>query len=138
MAYRHSQRHSQVPPNDTNPLPPSRAHEAAEEEEGDSAPIPSPGFPTREAVRDYCRRQGWPVHQGDAFWLHYDERRSNGDAYVGGNWHWWSRLEKWVMDEARGSIPGRAAPPRPASPGRASRISDYDRPEDWTDDNQTL
>lgn len=66
--------------------------------------LPSAGFPEKQTVLDFCKTKGWPTDAGLAFWLHFDEQRSNGDRSLGPNWHWWSRLEKWVMDDARKTL----------------------------------
>lgn len=66
-----------------------------------SAEIPNPGFPEKQQVLDYCESKGWDLKSGLKFWLHFDEQKSNGDRTIGRNWHWWSRLEKWMMDEER-------------------------------------
>lgn len=63
------------------------------------------GFPEKAEVIAYCEKQKWPIESGLSFWLHFDERRSNGEP-IGPNWHWWSRLEKWIMDDHRKTITG--------------------------------
>jgi hypothetical protein len=99
-------------------------------------PAMRPGFPEKQAVLDYCVAQGWPVTSGSLFWLHYDQARSNGEP-IGRNWHWWSKLEAWVMrDTALGGGLNRSA----SRPGPAAKttIANYDKPEDWTDDQMSL
>ena len=59
------------------------------------------GFPEKQTVLDYCESQGWDIKEGLAFWLHFDQAKSNGDRAIGPNWHWWSRLEQWVMESER-------------------------------------
>jgi len=66
--------------------------------------LPSPGFPSKSDVLEFCEKQNWSKDSGLAFWLHFDEQRSNGDRSLGPNWHWWSRLEKWMMDDARKNL----------------------------------
>lgn len=66
--------------------------------------LPSAGFPSKEDVLDFCEKQKWSKESGLSFWLHFDEQRSNGDRSLGPNWHWWSRLEKWVIDDARKNL----------------------------------
>jgi hypothetical protein len=113
-------------------LSPARARE------DDSPPaegsIPRPGFPERQAVLDYASAQGWDLRSAAAFWLHYDQARSNGDRSIGANWHWWSKLELWILNDAKGvgRGPGKgAAEPKPT-------IADYVRPDEWTAENMTL
>lgn len=71
-----------------------------EEDKEDSISIRA-GFPEKQTVLDYCESQGWDIKEGLAFWLHFDQAKSNGDRAIGPNWHWWSRLEQWVMESER-------------------------------------
>lgn len=95
---------------------PTPAREGGENPQGfveSSTPLPQPGFPEKQAVLDHCVARGWPVESGLAFWLHYDQKRSDGEPVGGPNWHWWSKLELWVMTDARKDAgKGRGSSPR--------------------------
>jgi hypothetical protein len=105
-------------------------------EEGRALPqVPAPGFPEKATVIAYCEKQGWDVKSGVRFWCHFDQARSNGQP-LSANWHWWSRLETWVMNDAQGGDrgPSSGLARRPAK----TTINDYDRPEDWTPEQINL
>jgi len=97
--------------------------------------IPSPGFPERQAVLDYATARGWEIQSAVAFWLHYDQARSNGDRTIGRNWHWWSRLEHWVMNDAAGvgRGPGKGAPTRSGGGAAKPGINDFEKAGEWED-----
>lgn len=64
---------------------------------GEGSRAPERGFPEKQQVLDYAKEQGWPLQSALKFWLHYDSKNSNGDMILGGRWHWWSELEKWMI-----------------------------------------
>lgn len=143
----------------TNALPEKRreeknvhtlSHTAGEPEIGGAeespdlelTPIPQAGFPEKSTVLDYAVKQGWPVESASKFWLHHDQARSNGDRAIGRNWHWWSALEMWVMNDAKG-VGGVGQPPRsfagaPGANGSARKqtINDFTPATEW-DKSQT-
>lgn len=117
-------------------LPAGEPEAEAVIEEGRALPqVPPPGFPEKATVITHCEKQGWDVKSGLAFWLHFDQARSNGTP-ISANWHWWSRLETWVMNDAQGvgRAPASTAARRPAK----ATINNYDRPQDWTEDQINL
>ena len=103
-------------------------------EEGRNLPAgPAQGFPEKAAVIDYCAKMGWAEKSGLAFWLYHDQKRSQNQPYSP-SWHWWSSLELWVMNDARGLGKGG----RRGLPPQKQTINDYDKPDTWTPDQMTL
>lgn len=126
-----------------SPLP--RAREGSPEEGGRSREEQPPsgarrGFPTRKEVLDYAASRGWDLNAATRFYLHHDDKRSRGGIYPP-EWHWWSLLEKWMMDDQRGlnDPPGMGARGRGARGSLERRtISRFDQPGTWTPDQMTF
>lgn len=97
--------------------------------------IPKPGFPSREDVLAYATRKGWSLQSAAKFWLHHDSKRSDGEPYAA-TWHWWSRLEMWVMNDA--AHQGAVAPVRSHGRNSASPIEDYQKSDEWDENQMTL
>lgn len=95
---------------------------------------PRTGFPTRQTVLDYAAAKGWDLKEAAKFWCHADDHRSNGTRGFSPEWAWWSALEKWILNapsmNRRG---GRGAGTVPKQ-----TINDYDKPDQWTQEQMTL
>lgn len=91
-------------------------------------------FPTREEIEAYAAKMGWNAVSARNFWLHHDAKRSQGAVYLE-NWHWWSSLEKWVVDDARGGFRqlGSGGQVVKFPQQQKPTTADYDRPDDWED-----
>jgi hypothetical protein len=108
--------------------------------------IPRPGFPEKAAALDYAEAQGWPAKSALAWWLDRDTKASTGEPrFRDPNFHWWSDLERWVLNDARGGgMAGARAAPAGGVPagGRTSAgkrtILDYESADTWTPDQISL
>lgn len=101
------------------------------------------GFPEKSTALDYAAKQNWPEKSALSWWLHRDSERSTGEArFRDPNWHWWSDLERWVLNDARtggGSIKGGEKLPRGARTAGGKRtILDYQPADEWTEENLRL
>ena len=101
------------------------------------------GFPEKSTALDYAASQNWPEKSALSWWLHRDSERSTGEArFRDPNWHWWSDLERWVLNDARtggGSSKGGEKLPRGArTTGGKRTILDYQPADEWTEENLRL
>lgn len=135
---------------DNNTLSPTTRARARKEEPlpeilGGEKPktLTKAGFPEKSTALDYAASQNWPEKSALSWWLHRDSERSTGEArFRDPNWHWWSDLERWVLNDARtggGSGKGGEKLPRGARTAGGKRtILDYQTADEWTEENLRL
>jgi hypothetical protein len=91
------------------------------------------GMPTRQMALDYAAEHNLDRQEAARWFRWLEDKRSNHERYVAPTWTWWHSLENWCERAT-----GKEASGRRQGAGAKETISNYTRPEDWTDANMTL